>query len=107
MLDRIIDESSPRYRGPLPKPRGLLPVPPEIAEEVAREQAAEQPDYTDAYAKMTRDDWTLTFYYEGDTVACRTTQEGVEVLAVGWDEVSRFLEETPPDAQEGVMIRHP
>ena len=43
MFDRIIDESNPRYRGPLPKPRGLLPVPPEIAEEVSRDQAAHQP----------------------------------------------------------------
>jgi hypothetical protein len=42
MYARIIDENNPRYRGPLPKPRGLLPVPPEIAEEVSREQASEQ-----------------------------------------------------------------
>ena len=83
MFDRIIDESNPRYRGPLPKPRGLLPVPPEIAEEVSREQASQQPFYTDDYAKLTRDDWTLRYYYEGETVACRSTPEGVEVLAVG------------------------
>ena len=37
MFDRIIDETNPGYRGPFPKPRGLLPVPPEIAEEVAEE----------------------------------------------------------------------
>ena len=83
MYARIIDENNPRYRGPLPKPRGLLPVPPEIAEEVAREQAAHQPNYTDDYAKLTRDDWTLSYYYEGETVASRSTPEGVEVLAVG------------------------
>jgi hypothetical protein len=51
----IIDESNPRYCGPLPRPRGLLPVPPEIAEEVTREQASQQPYYTDDYAKLTRD----------------------------------------------------
>jgi len=79
MYGRIIDESNPRYRGPLPKPRGLLPLPPEIAEEVSREQASEQPYYTDDYAKLTRDDWTLTYYYEGETVASRSTPEGVEV----------------------------
>jgi hypothetical protein len=107
MFDRIIDESNPRYRGPLPKPRGLLPVPPEIAEEVSREQAAKQPFYTDAYAKLTRDDWTLRYYYEGETVASRSTDEGVEVLAVGPEEVRRFYEETPPEYQQGVMIRHP
>ena len=44
-------------------------MPPEIAEEVSREQALEQPHYTDDYAKLTRDDWTLTDNYEGETVA--------------------------------------
>jgi len=107
MFDRIIDETNPRYRGPLPKPRGLLPVPPEIAEEVAREQAAEQPNYTDDYAKLTRDDWTLRYYYEGEEVACKTTPEGVEVLAVGPEEVRRLYQETSPENRQGVMIRDP
>ena len=107
MFGQIIDESNPRYCGPLPKPRGLLPVPPEIAEQVSREQASEQPYYTDDYAKLTRDDWTLTYYYEGETVASRSTPEGVEVLAVGPEEVRRFFEETPDEAQQGVEIRHP
>ncbi len=107
MFGRIIDESNPRYRGPLPKPRGLLPVPPEIAKEVSREQAAHQPNYTDDYAKLTRDDWTLRYYYEGETVASRSTAEGVEVLAVGWEEVGRFFEETPPENRQGVMIQYP
>jgi hypothetical protein len=39
MYEPIIDEASPRYRGPHPRPRGLLPVPPEIALEVSRDQA--------------------------------------------------------------------
>jgi hypothetical protein len=82
-------------------------VPPEIAEEVAREQASEQPYYTDDYAKLTRDNWTLTYYYEGETVASRSTPEGIEVLAVGSEEVRRFFQETPDEAQQGVVIRHP
>jgi hypothetical protein len=107
MFGRIIDESNPRYRGPLPKPRGLLPVPPEIAEEVSRAQASRQPYYTDDYAKLTRDDWTLTYYYEGETVASRSTPEGVEVLAVGPEEVRRYYQETPSENRQGVMIQHP
>ncbi len=107
MYGRIFDESNPRYRGQLPKPRGLLPVPPVIAEELTREQASQQPYYTDDYAKLTRDDWTLRYYYEGETVASRSTPEGVEVLAVGPEEVRRFFEETPDEAQQGVEIRHP
>ncbi len=107
MYDRIIDETNPRYRGPLPKPRGLLPVPPEIAEEIAREQASEQPYYTDDYAKLTCDNWTLTYYYEGETVASRSTPEGIEVVAVGPEEVRRFYQETPPENRQGVMIQYP
>jgi len=107
MYDRIVDETNPRYRGPLPKPRGILPVPPEIAEEVSREQAAHQPYYTDEYAQLTRHDWTLRYYYEGEMVAFRSTPEGVEVLAVGPEEVGRFHDETPPENRQGVMIQDP
>jgi hypothetical protein len=107
MFDRIIDETNPRYHGPLPKPRGLLPVPPEIAEEISRVQTAHQLNFSDEYAKLTCDDWTLTYYYEGDVVACRTTPEGVEVLAAGPEEVGRFFDETPPENRQGVMILHP
>ena len=108
MYDRIIDEANPRYRGPLPKPRGHLPVPPEIADELARTQVAHPlKKFSDDYAKMTRDDWTLRYYYEGEMVACRATPEGVEVLAVGPEEVRRFYQETPPENRRGIMIEHP
>src|SRR5438045_9763050 len=107
MFARIIDESNPRYRGPLPKPRGLLPVPPEIAAEVSREQAAHQPNYTDDYAKLTRDDWTLRYDYEGEPVACRSTPEGVEVLAVGPEEIGDYFRSTPAEEQTGVVIVQP
>ena len=107
MFDRIIDENNPRYCGPLPKPRGVLPVPPEIAEQVSREQGAQQPFYTDDYAKLTRDDWTLRYYYEGEEVACRSTPEGIEVLAAGPEEVRRYFQETPPEKRRGVIIRDP
>jgi hypothetical protein len=74
---------------------------------VSREQAAQQPSYTDDYAKLTRDDWTLRYYYEGEEVACRSAPEGVEVLAVGPEEVRRFFQDTPPEKRQGVMIRNP
>ena len=97
MFARIVDENNPRFRGALPKPRGLLPVPTEIAEEVSREQAAHQPNYSDDYAKLTRDDWTLTYYYEGEMVAYRSTPEGIEVIAVGPEEVGQYLRNTPAE----------
>jgi hypothetical protein len=108
MVVQFEDQNAPRYKGPLPKPRGLLPVPPEITEELARTQAAHPlKKFADSYVKMTCDDWTLRYYYEGETVASRSTPEGVEVLAVGWEEVSRFFDETPEEARRGVIIRHP
>jgi len=82
-------------------------VPPEIAEEVARDQVTHQPNFSDEYAKSTRDDWTLRYYYEDEMVACRTTPEGIEVLAVGPEEVGRYYEETPQEERQGVMICHP
>ncbi len=85
----------------------LLPVPPEIAEETSRDQAAHQPNYSDDCAKLTRDDWTLTNYDKRDTVGCRSTPELVEVLAVGAEVGRRFYHETPHETWQGVMCRHP
>jgi len=56
---------------------------------------------------LTRDDWTLRYYYEGEMVACRSRPEGVEVLAVGPEEVRRFYQETPAENRQSVMIQHP
>jgi len=50
--------------------------------------------------KLTPDDWTLTYYYEGETIACQSTAEGIEVLAVGPEEVRRFYQETPPENRQ-------
>jgi hypothetical protein len=56
-------------------------------------------------ASRTSEAWT--FLYEGEPVPCRTTPEGIEVLAVGWEEVGRFFEEAPPENRQGVVIVHP
>jgi hypothetical protein len=107
MSSEIYDLTLPAHDPNIPKPRGLLPVPPEVAEAVAREQARMQPNFTDEYAKQSRDYMTLRYYYEGTEVAYRYTPEGVEVLAVGWDEVGKFLDETPADRRQGVRIGPP
>jgi hypothetical protein len=108
MFGQIVDLNAPHYKGPLPKPRGLLPVPPEITGELARAQAAHPlKRFADEYVKTICDDWTLRYYYEGEEVACRSTPEGVEVLAVGPEEVRRFYQKTPLESRRGVMIRVP
>ena len=74
---------------------------------VAEEQARLQPYFTDEYAKRTRDYMTLRHWYEGTYVAYRSTPQGIEVLAVGWDEVGKFLEETPAEERQGVFTGPP
>lgn len=104
MSSEIIDLTLPAHDPTIPKPRGLLPVPPEIAEWIASEQARLQPYYTNEYAKQSRDDQTLRYYYEGTYVVSRRTPQGVEVLAVGWDEVSKYLDDHPSETQQDVRI---
>ena len=50
---------------------------------------------------------TLRLNDEGTEVAYRYTPDGVEVPAVGWDEVSKFLDEIPAERRQGVRIGPP
>ena len=77
MSSELIDLTAPAYDPETPKPRGLLPVPPEIEAIVAREEAriAQQHGVRiapEARKRMT-DDLTLQYYHEGTDVACRET----------------------------------
>jgi hypothetical protein len=107
MSSELMDLGLPAYDPTIPKPRGLLPVPPWVEESIASEQARLQPNFTDDYARRARDEMTLRYYYEGTYIASRRTPQGIEVLAVGWDEVKKFLRETPPEQREGVRIGPP
>ena len=107
MSSEIVELALPAHDTTAPKPRGLLPVPPEVEQAVAEEQARLQPYFTDDYAKRTRDYMTLRHWYEGTYVAYRRTPEGIEVLAVGWDEVGKFLEVTPSEERQDVFTGPP
>ena len=105
MSSELVDWTLPAHDPTISKPRGLLPVPPWVEESIASEQARLQPNFTDEYAQRARDEMTLRYYYEGTYVAYRHAPQGVEVLAVGWDEVSRYLDEHPAEARQDVRIR--
>jgi len=107
MASEIIDLTLPAHDPNFPKPRGLLPVPPAVEEDVAREQARLQPHFTDEYANRARDEMTVRYYYEGTEMAYRRTVQGVEVLAVGWEEVNKFLKDTPPEQRQDVRVGPP
>ena len=111
MSSEIVDLSAPTHDPKALKPRGLLPVPPEVEAIVAREEAriAQKhgiPIAPEASNRM-EDDLTLQYFYEGSDVACRETPQGVAVVAVGWDEIGEYLKTTPSGQPPGVRIRQP
>ena len=50
------------------------------------------------------DECTLHYYYEGAYVASRRKPHGVEILAVGPDEASQYINSHPPETRQDVMI---
>jgi hypothetical protein len=70
-------------------------------DEVAAERAQFPPQvYTDPYAKSVLDERTLAYYLAGQDVAYRSVPNGVEVLAVGAEEVGGLVKVTD---QEGLL----
>ncbi len=107
MSNEMTDLTLPAHDPTAPKPRGILPVPPEVEVAVADERARLQPYFTDDYAKRMRNDMTLRHWYEGTHVAYRYLPQGVQVLAVGWDEVGAVLETMSPEERQGVFTGQP
>ena len=108
MSDRLIGWTLPAHDPNFPKPRGLLPVPPRLADLVARDEAECIRKHGTGYSPEARqrilDENVLYWYYDGSYVAHRRTPQGVEVLAVGWEEAHKYLEEHPDATLEGVVI---
>jgi hypothetical protein len=101
MPSTFTDRQHPADDRTQPRPRGLLPVPPEVAEHVEKEAARAQAEHgftltAEARQRMLNQG-TLDWFYRDQWVSYRETAEGVEVLAVGLEEVgelaSRLTEE--------------
>jgi hypothetical protein len=93
--------------GALIRPRGLLAVPPEVEQIVSREKNRLQPYMDKAAEDRIRDDLTLQYYFEGTYVAYRRTSQGIEVLAIGLDEIGELVKKLPPDRRPDVVIAQP
>jgi hypothetical protein len=108
MSSEIIDRASPARDPSVSKPRGLLTVPPEVEETVAREEERVARENGIAITPEARrrmlDDLTIQHYYEGAYVASRRTPQGIEILAVGWDEANQYRENHPPETRQDVRI---
>jgi hypothetical protein len=109
MASDLIDYTLPAHDPNFPKPRGLLPVPPEVAESVARSDARllrEKGIQVTAEARQRDLEYkTLNWYFDNTEVAYRRTPQGIEVLAVGPEEVSRFRRDHPLETRRDVVIR--
>jgi hypothetical protein len=97
MADKIIDRITPPAQAVLPKrseglPHGLIAAPKRVLEIVAAEKAKFPSEiFTVEAEERLRNDLTLQFYFDGlvHEVLYRSTPEGPEVLAVGFDEIQQ------------------
>ena len=108
MAQDFLDLTLPAHDPNFPKPRGLLAVPPEVAEQVADEEARLVQKFGGPMPAELRqrllDEWTLTYYYDEAFIAYRRTPQGVEVLAVGSEEVYKYLADHPLETRQDVRI---
>jgi hypothetical protein len=108
MPSDLIDLTLPAHDPNFPKPRGLLPVPPQVAEQVADFEARFVREHSVSIDPEARqrmlDDWTLRYFYDGAYVASRRTIQGVEVLAVGWEEARKYLSPRSSELNPDVRV---
>src|SRR3954447_17808060 len=91
-----------------PKPHGLIPIPPEVETVVAREELRLLKEHgitptPEARQRMV-DSLTLQYYFDGIDIAYRRTSQGVEVVAVGLEEVGELIRTTPQEQRAGVVF---
>jgi hypothetical protein len=105
MPGNFVDLNTPRHQLPVDQlPRGLIKFPQLIVDQVAKDRAQFPPEiYSEPYARATLEDHTLAYYFDGLPVAYRPAPDGVEVLAVGWEEVARYRQMP----ESGVQVVQP
>jgi hypothetical protein len=98
MPNKIIDLPMPPRQDVVPKaprdlPHGMIAAPGRVLEIVAAEKAKFSSDIFTAEAEgRLKNDLALQFYFDGlgHEVLYRSTPEGPEELAVGFDEIQQF-----------------
>jgi hypothetical protein len=98
MADKVIDRITPPAQDMLPNPaqglpHGLIAAPQRVLEIVAAEKGKFPSEIFTAEAEeRLRNDLTLQFYFDGlgHEVLYRSTAEGPDVLAVGFDEIQQL-----------------
>ena len=109
MASDLLDWTLPAHDPNFPKPRGLLAVPPEVAESLATREAdllRERGIRISTEASRRALEYAMTnWYFDNTEIAYRRTPAGIDVLAVGSEEVSRFVRDHPLETRRDVVIR--
>ena len=92
----LLDELNAPLVAARPKPRGLLPIPPEVEAAVAEDDASLLKRHgivsTAEDRQRQMNSLTLQYYYGGHDVAYRLTPQGVELLAAGLSEIRQLVQ---------------
>jgi hypothetical protein len=109
MSSTFLDPKHPSQDIARPKPRNLLPVPPEVAEHVEKEAARAQAEYGFSLTQEARqrmlNEGTLDWFYRDQWVSYRETAQGVEILAVGLEEVGELARRLTDEERSGVKSK--
>jgi hypothetical protein len=96
------DVNSPRHHLSFAGlPRGFVAFPHHIVEDITRRRNIMH--YGDDYFRKSLEHNTLTWYYDGLPVAYRPADGGIEVVALGFEEVAAY-EEHP---ETGINVVQP
>jgi hypothetical protein len=103
-MQTFSDPASPRNRLRIEQlPKGFIKFPGHIIDGLEKEQARLGCRFSADYARQSLERHTLAWYYEGLPVAYRTVPDGIEVLAIGWEETARYS----CAAENGVRVVQP
>ena len=107
----FVDELNAPLVAARPKPRGLLPIPPEVEASIAEEDSwllkhhGIVPTVEDRQRQV--NSLTLQFYYGGHDVAYRLTPQGVELLATGLSEIRQLVQGMGQEELMSIKIGQP
>ncbi len=110
MCGTFHEEPYPRFSGGAPLrpdqyPHGLVPIPQEVLDIVEGQVSKFPPGIiTPESRKRMIDDLTLQYYFEGEEIAYRRTDQGIEVFAVGLEEIEEYIQTHPYPEQPDVVF---
>jgi hypothetical protein len=110
MIGTFHDCPYPRFSGGVPLrpdqyPHGLIQVPQEVLDIVEKQVAKFPPEIvTPESRKRMIDDLTLQYYFEGEEIAYSRTAQGIEVFAVGLEEIGKYIRKHPYQERPDVVF---